>query len=186
MTLEELRLDSARNQKKGLHFIVASIFIWIAIAAIHYTSMAALSKNFYTFMAAAALLPLSFGISKLIKADFTHKSNPLTNLGLLFSLNQMLYLLIAMWVYSAVPEKFVMVLAIIFGAHLLPYSWLYKSVSYRVMSIAVSIAILIIGNLYDSFTVALVMVLFEVVFSCLLIVENKKISSGEDPVPDSQ
>lgn len=32
-----------------------------------------------------------------------------------------------MLVYQAIPEKMLMILAIIFGAHLQPYSWLYKS-----------------------------------------------------------
>ncbi|MCS4468908.1 hypothetical protein JTS96_12125 [Clostridium botulinum] len=50
-------------------------------------------------------MPLAYMISKVIKVDFTNKENPLTNLGVLFSLNQMLYLLIAMWIYQEVPEK---------------------------------------------------------------------------------
>ena len=65
----------------------------------------------------------------IIQKKGQSKDNPLTALGILFSVNQMLYLLIAMWVYAAVPEKFVIVLAMIFGAHLLPYGWLYRSPS---------------------------------------------------------
>ena len=45
----------------------------------------------------------------------------------------MLYLLIAMWIYAAVPDKMVMVIAIIFGAHLLPFGWLYDSKVYYFM-----------------------------------------------------
>ena len=56
-----------------------------------------------------------------MKNDFQNKENPLSGLGLLISLNQMLYILIAMWVYAVMPEKMLMVYAIIFGAHLLPY-----------------------------------------------------------------
>ena len=77
-------------------------------------------------------MPLAYFVSKLIKVDFQNKGNPLTNLGILFSVNQILYLLIAMWVYGTVPEKMLMVIAMIFGAHLLPYGWLYKSKVYRV------------------------------------------------------
>ena len=40
-------------------------------------------------------MPLSFAILKMIQADFQSKENPLTNLGILFSVNQSLYLLIA-------------------------------------------------------------------------------------------
>ncbi len=114
-------------------------------------------------------------ISKIIKVDFTNKENPLTNLGLLFSFNQMLYLLIAMWVYPTVPEKMVMVLGMIFGAHLLPYSWLYKSNSYLVMSVVIPIAVLIVGTNFPPQVVPGMMILFEIVFSLLLFGEVKKL-----------
>jgi hypothetical protein len=116
-------------------------------------------------------------ISKIIKVDFTNKENPLTNLGVLFSLNQMLYLLIAMWVYPTVPEKMVMVLAMIFGAHLLPYGWLYKSRSYMAMAVIIPIVILIVGLNFPAHVVAGTMILFEIVFSLLLFSEVKKLPS---------
>ena len=175
MELEELRLDCAAKQKKGLHFILASIFIWSAILVIHLTSLPILTKNLLTFCFTAPLMPLAFMISKVIKVDFTNKGNPLTNLGLLFSLNQLLYLLIAMWVYPTVPEKMLMVLAMIFGAHLLPYGWLYKSKSYIVMSIIIPITVLILGSLFQPYIVAGVMIAFEIVFCLLLLNEVKKI-----------
>lgn len=139
MNLEQMRFDCAVKQKKGLHFILASIIIWCTIVAVQLTSLPVLSKNLLTFCISAPLMPLAYMISKLIKVDFTNKGNPLTNLGILFSLNQMLYLLIAMWVYPTVPEKMVMVLAMIFGAHLLPYGWLYKSKSYIILSILIPV-----------------------------------------------
>ena len=33
--LQELRIDNIRKQKRGLHFIMASVFIWIAVLMIH-------------------------------------------------------------------------------------------------------------------------------------------------------
>ena len=121
-------------------------------------------------------MPLAYMISKLIKVDFTNKGNPLTNLGVLFSLNQILYLLIAMWVYPTVPEKMVMVLAMIFGAHLLPYGWLYQSKSYLVLSVLIPVLVLIVGINFPTYIVAGLMVAFEIVFSMLLIGEVKGIS----------
>jgi len=116
-------------------------------------------------------------ISKIIKVDFMNKENPLNNLGVVFSLNQMLYLLIAMWIYPTIPEKMVMVLAMIFGAHLLPYGWLYQSKSYMVLSVIIPIAVLIIGVNYPPYMVAGLMIVFEIVFSLLLVFEVKKLSS---------
>ena len=175
MNLEEMRLDCSIKQKKGLHFILASIIIWSAVTGIHFTSLPILTKNLLTFCSTAPLMPLAYMISRMIKVDFTNKGNPLTNLGLLFSLNQMLYLLIAMWVYPTVPEKMVMILAMIFGAHLLPYGWLYRSKSYMVMSVIIPINVLIIGINLPPYMVAGVMVLIEIIFSMLLVFEVKKL-----------
>ena len=179
MNLEEMLFDSAIKQKKGLHFILASIIIWLAVFLVHLTSLPILTKNLLTFCFTAPLLPLAYLISKIIKADFTNKGNPLTNLGLLFSLNQMLYLLIAMWVYPTVPEKMVMVIAMIFGAHLLPYSWLYRSRSYLVMSVIIPLAVLFIGIKMPPSFVAGIMILLEIVFSFLLFGEIKTLNQTD-------
>lgn len=176
MNLDEMRLDSACKQKKGLHFILASIIIWGAVFVVHLTTLPILTKNLLTFCFTAPLLPLAFMISKVIKVDFTNKDNPLTNLGVLFSANQMLYLLIAMWIYNAVPEKMVMVLAMIFGAHLLPYGWLYKSKSYVLLSVVIPITALIVGANFPSYIVAGFMITVEIIFSLLLSNEVKKLT----------
>ena len=175
MNLEEWRLDCAIKQKRGLHFILASIVIWFAVLIIHLTSLPILTKNLFTFCCTAPLMPLAFFISKIVKVDFQNKENPLTNLGILFSANQMLYLLIAMWVYPTIPEKMLMVIAMIFGAHLLPYSWLYKSKSYMVFSIAVPILSLIVGLNFEPYILATLMIVIEILFSACLIIENNKL-----------
>jgi hypothetical protein len=175
VNLEEMLLDCASKQKKGIHFILASVIIWTAVFMVHLTSLPILTKNLLTFCFTAPLVPLAYLISRFIKVDFTNKKNPLTSLGLLFSLNQMLYLLIAMWVYPTLPDKMVMVLGMIFGAHLLPYSWLYKSRSYMVLSILIPICTLIIGVNFPAYIVAGIMILFEVIFCLLLFSEIKKL-----------
>ncbi len=173
--LDELRLDSATRQKKGLHFILASVIIWSAVLVVHLTELPILTKNLLTFCFTAPLVPLAFMISKLIGVDFTNKDNPLTNLGILFSVNQMMYLLIAMWIFNAIPDKMVMVLAMIFGAHLLPYGWLYKSTSYMALSVVIPIAALIFGVNFPPYVVAGLMIAVEIVFSLLLVKEVKKL-----------
>ena len=72
--------------------------------------------------------------------------------------------LIAMWVYPTVPDKMVMVLAIIFGAHLLPFGWLYKSKAYSVMSVLIPFTAIIIGIMFTAAVVSIVMVIFEIIF----------------------
>lgn len=176
MNLDELRIDISRRAKKGLPFILASIIIWCAILIIWLLPIEDITtKNLLTFCCTGPLLPLSYTVSKFIKAEFSIKDNPLSKLGLLFSFNQFLYILIAMWVYPTVPDKMVMVLAIIFGAHLLPFGWLYKSKAYSVMSVIISFAVLVIGVFFNTITVVISMIIFEIIFSIWLIYENKSI-----------
>jgi len=177
MELNELMKDCARRQKLGLHFIMASIVIWGLILAVHLTELDILMKNMLTLCCAAPLFPLAWGLSKWLKIDFEGKGNPLTKAGIYFSSNQILYILIAMWVFSAVPDKMVMVYAMIFGAHLMPYAWLYQSKSYLVFSILIPILALIVGLMYPPQVLAWVMVAVELIFSYCLRVECVKLYS---------
>ena len=173
MELNELIKDCAQRQKRGLHFIIASVVIWGLILAVQLTDLTMEQKNLFTFCCSAVLFPLAWGLSKVLKIDFEGKGNPLTKAGILFSINQMLYILIAMWVFAAVPEKMLMVYAMIFGAHLMPFSWLYQSKGYLVFSIAIPILALIVGLMYAPFVLAIMMMVIEAVFSVWLYLESK-------------
>ena len=185
MNLEDLRIDCAIKQKRGIHFISASIVIWLLVMMVQFLDLPILTKNLLTFCCTAPLLPLAFLMSKLLKIQFQDKSNPLNNLGILFSINQILYLLIAMWIYPTVPEKMLMVIAMIFGAHLLPYSWLYKSKTYMIMSVLIPIASLIVGCNSTRLILALMMLVFEIIFTALLIIENNSQFIGEIAKPQN-
>ena len=175
MELNELIKDCAYRQKKGLHFIISSIVIWLLILGVHLTNLTIEQKDILTFCCSAVLFPMAWMLSKALKIDFEGKGNPLTKAGILFSVNQMLYILIAMWALAAVPEKMLMVYAMIFGAHLMPFSWLYQSKSYLVFSIAVPILSLIVGLLYPPYILAAMMVIIETVFSICLYAECKRL-----------
>ena len=90
----------------------------------------------------------------------------------------MLYVLIAMWVYSAVPDKMLMVYAMIFGAHLLPYGWLYKSKVYYAFSVVIPIIVLLSGLHCSAATIAAVMLVIEIVFAICLVIEYKSIQKS--------
>lgn len=172
--LQTLKSDNAQKSKRGLPFIMASVIIWAAIFIVHLSGLPVLTKNLLTFCSSCPLVPMAYLISKMIGADFQNKENPLTNLGILFAMNQILYILIAMWVYAAVPEKMLMVYAMIFGAHLLPYGWLYQSKIYYVLSVIIPILVLVIGCNYPGAVIALLMLGIEIIFCVCLIIENKR------------
>lgn len=174
MELGELLKDCSQRQRKGLHFISASVVVWGLILIVHLMNITIEQKNLFTFCCSAVLFPLAWMMSKVLNIDFEGKGNPLTKAGILFSINQMLYILIAMWVYAAVPNKMLMVYSMIFGAHLMPFSWLYQSKSYLVMSIVIPILSLIVGLVYPPFVLAVLMVVVEIVFSICLYIESKR------------
>lgn len=99
----------------------------------------------------------------------------MTNLGIIFSVNQVLYLIIAMWVHAAIPEKMLMVYTMIFGAHLLPYGWLYGSRSYLILSVLIPLASLLIGLFFEPVVLAVFMLTTEIGFCISLMIENKKL-----------
>ena len=169
--LENLRDDIAVRQKKGLPFICASVVIWALILIVIVLDLPQEKENMLVFCCSCPLLPISWIIGKALKIDIFDKSNPLGKLGFLFTLNQLLYLLIVMWVFGAVPDKMVMVYAMVFGAHLLPYSWLYKSLSYRIFSIIIPIISLIVGCISGAYSVAVTMLIAEIIFVIILLFE---------------
>lgn len=173
MNLDELRNDIAKKQKKGLPFICASVIIWLLIRLVISLKLLIQKQNIFVFCCSCPLMPLAWIVGKIIHVDILDKSNELGNLGFLFTMNQLLYLLIVMWVFNAVPDKMVMVYAMVFGAHLLPYSWLYKSISYRVYAILIPVLALVLGCSYSSVLVAIAMIIIEISFVVILAVESR-------------
>ncbi|MDO5690304.1 MAG: hypothetical protein Q4G61_08655 [Tissierellia bacterium] len=175
MNLNELRDDIIIKQKKGLPFIITSVIIWLLIAIVSTLDLNIELKNILIFCCSCPLLPISWLVGKKLNVDIFSNENELGKLGFLFTMNQMLYLLIVMWVFNAVPEKMTMVYAMVFGAHLLPYSWLYKSNSYKFFAIAIPIISLVLGIFFNGFVVAAVLAVTEFIFVLLLFNELKRI-----------
>lgn len=174
MNLDGLRNDIIVEQKKGLPFIIASVIIWGLITGVSALNIPIVTKNILVFCCSCPLLPISWIVGKKLKVDIFSKQNPLGQLGFLFTMNQLLYLLIVMWVFNAMPEKMIMVYAMIFGAHLLPYSWLYKSTGYKIFAIGIPVIALVVGNLFNGFFVASTLTVLEIVFVIILFQELKQ------------
>ena len=79
-----------------------------------------------------------------------------------------------MWILTAVPGKMLMVLAIIFGAHLMPYGWLYKSKVHFALPGTIPVAALVVDLSCELAILAAMMIVVEVVFCIGLVIENKR------------
>ncbi len=169
--IEDLRSDSAIKNKKGIAFISASVFVWAIIMIINLLGL----RPLYTWFGVATLMPIAVIITRLLGIKLNNNENPLNKVGFLFTLNEVLYILIACYIYSIAPDKLIMILAMIFGAHLLPFGWLYRSKMYVFSSVFVPIVSLVLGILYSPWILALFMVVYEIIFTIVLCIENKQL-----------
>ncbi|MBP3754887.1 MAG: hypothetical protein J6I66_08515 [Lachnospiraceae bacterium] len=144
--LKELKKDAAILQKRGLPFMMASVVIWTAITFLTIYKTDVMKMNFCIFCCSGLLMPLASLFGRILGADIYRKStNPINKLGFLCNINQFLYLPIAMWAYSAHPESMLLIYAIIFTAHLLPFSWVYDSKIYFTASFVESLGVILVG-----------------------------------------
>ncbi|MCR5250762.1 MAG: hypothetical protein K6E50_09175 [Lachnospiraceae bacterium] len=173
--LKALKSDAQKMQKKGLPFMMASVIIWTLILLVQFSGKAVVTKNLYTFMCSCFLMPLAFLFSKIIGADIFRKTqNPINKLGLLCTMNQMLYLLIVMWAYSRKPEAMLMLYAMVFAGHLLPYGWVYDSKTYTVFSVAETIGALAVSLILGNVATAVFMIAMQCAVCILLFAEVRK------------
>lgn len=172
----ELKTEVMKLQKKGLPFMLTSVVIWTAITIVRTLPVDIMTKNLYTFYCTSFLMPGAVIFSLITGAKIFFKfQNPFNKLGLLNTMNQMLYLLIVMWSFSQKPEAMLMLFAMVFGAHLLPFSWLYESKTYLVMSLVTTIGSMLISIFLPEVYVGIFMIVCQIVMSALLLIECKKL-----------
>ena len=172
----ELKRESMVLQKKGLPFMLASVVIWTAVTIVRTLPVDIMTKNLYTFYCPGLMIPCVLIFSLIIGArPFSKRKNPFNKLGLLNTLNQMLYLLIVMWAFSQKPEAMLMLFAMVFGAHLLPFAWLYESKTYLVTSIVTTLGSMIISIFAPELYVGIFMIVCQIVMCVSLLIECKKL-----------
>ena len=172
--MEGMKRFATHPAFEGLPFILASVIIWALILLSRIAAADLRTANLMTFICCCLLIPLATLFSKLLKADIFRKTgNPLNGLVVLATLNQLLYLLIAMWAFDRRPDAMLMIYAMIFGAHLLPYSWVYDSKAYLIISVIETVGALVIAHLLGSLATAAFILCGEIVLSVLLYKECK-------------
>lgn len=176
VTIEEMKktkAEYAKSQRCGIHFISASVLIWTFILIVNLAPLSQYYQNMLSLYSSAVLVPLALLFSKIYHIKFSDKENPLNTAGIVFALNQILYLLIVILVWLVRPDKMLMAYAIVVGAHFLPYSWLYDSTVYRVFAIFIPIVAFILGIYAPVFSLPIMMIVAELVMIVLFIKKTK-------------
>lgn len=177
MNKEEMvrvKKDYAASQKCGAHFISASLIIWIFICAVNLINLTQYYKNVLSLYSSALLVPLALLFSKIYKIKFSDKDNPLNSAGLFFALNQMIYLLVVILVWMIKPEQMITAYAIVVGAHFLPYSWLYDSLTYKLVAILVPVLTFLLALAHMVIFIPMLMIVFDVIMLVVFLGIRKK------------
>lgn len=142
---DKLRLELSVKAKNGLDFTMSASIVWLLIAFIWTLDIKPYDQSVLTFIVGGLVLPLAFLFSKLFKTNWTNKENPLQPLGLWLNFAQLFYFPFLVFTLIKTPEYFVMVYAIITGAHFFPYSWFYKTSLYAIFAGIISICAMMLG-----------------------------------------
>ena len=176
--LDELKKETQEIQRKGLPFMMASVVVWTLILIIQIRIPDQNKVNLYAFIASCYMMPAAMIFGKILKAPFLKKSkNPINKLGFLCTMNQNLYLLIVMWACSVHPSAMIMIYAMVFGAHLLPFAWVHDNKAYMAASILETIGALYISTMFGNIPMIMYIIVMQVVLSVILNVDTRKVKS---------
>ncbi len=145
---DNLKLELKREAKCGVDFIFTASILWLAITYIWTMNYTAYDTSIFTFVISAFLMPLAFAFSKLFKTNWKVKDNPLQSLGLWLNFAQLIYFPILFFILIKDANYFVLGYAIITGAHLFPYAWLYDEKIYAVIAPLISVASLVLTIIF--------------------------------------
>ena len=135
---QKLKKEIQLQAKNGIEFILAAGILWLAIAYLWTLDFTSYNKSIMTFIIGAFLLPMAFGLSKVLKTNWKIKDNPLQPLGLWLNFAQLIYFPFLIFILIKYPDYFIMTYAIITGAHLFPYAWFYDELGYAVVAVIIS------------------------------------------------
>ncbi|UWX53626.1 hypothetical protein NYZ99_10540 [Maribacter litopenaei] len=177
LDLKKLKLELAINAKSGIDFILSAAIIWSIIAFVWTLRQEPFTKSIWTFYVGMIMLPLAFLFSKLLKTNWTTKTNPLQPLGMWLNVAQLFYFPFLFFVLRDNPDYFVMTYVIITGAHFFPYAWFYDEIGYAIAAGVISVGALLIAinvPTNQMYFVPLFMVGCLLVLAIRLLVSNKR------------
>lgn len=147
---DQLRLELSVKARNGIDFIMSASIVWLIITLIWTLEIKSYDRSVLTFIVGGLVLPLALLFSKLFKTVWTIKENPLQPLRLWLNFAQLFYFPFLIFALIKLPDYFVMVYAIITGAHFFPYAWFYRTKWYAIFAGVISIGALGLGLMLAS------------------------------------
>ncbi|MBS4207065.1 hypothetical protein [Bacillus sp. FJAT-50079] len=180
MDLNETMLDLMKRTKKGIAMFYVGTVYWLLLGVISFVNIDVKLLGLIYLIGAGSLFPLGILISKLLKIDFFAKDNPLSTMAGVLGGMQILFAPILILIFMEKVEWLPFFVAILTGAHFLPFAILYKSKGFLYASIMIIgatsiVAIVFMDQIYTILPFVLSIIYF--ITSLLLNEENKQVSS---------
>ena len=173
--IDELRREAKDLQKNGLPYMMSSVIVWGLVLGVQIFATSVANANLLTFISSAFMMPIAILFSRILKANIFKKTkNPVSKLGFLCTMNQNLYLPIAMLACTFLPQAMLLMYAIIFGAHLLPFAWVYNCKAYTVISIIEAVGAMFASILFGNIGIAAFIIIMQIILVVLLFINARK------------
>ena len=175
----EAKKDLMIRTKKGIAMFYVGTVFWLLMGILSFIDMHINLLGLFHLIGIGMVFPLGMLVSNLLKIDFIAKDNPLSNLAGVIGGMQILFAPILILIYMEKIEWLPFFIAVLTGAHFLPFSALYNSKAFIFQTFAVVALASIIGfgfmeHVYTILPFGLSVIYF--ITSILLTNENKKLA----------
>lgn len=176
-SFDKFKIELSLKARNGIDFTLSATIIWGLVAYIWTLPISSYNKSVLVFMVSSLLLPTALGLSKLLKTKWKIEENPLQPLGLWLNFAQLFYFPFLIFTLVKMPDYFIMTYAIITGAHLFPYAWLYKTKWYAIFAGVIAVGAFILALMLPKtqmYYIALITSLLLLVLSIGLYFDARK------------
>jgi hypothetical protein len=152
MTVQAAKHDLARRTRCGLAYILAGVLLWTVFGVLGLALPDSPRNGLIYLFGAGLLWPLGLAIGAALKLDLFARGNPLAPLAGLLGGVQILFIPLMIGAYMATPRMVPWYLAVLSGAHLLPFTWLYENSAYLFCAVVMVAVAGLTGWLLPSMT----------------------------------
>ena len=124
--------------RKGIGMPAAGLLFWLGVWAL-VNALPQRTALVYSFALTGVVFPLGALLTRLAGGDLFAKSPTFTPLGIQLAALQLFYWPILILVFNLAPNWTPYTMAVLFGSHFLPYSWLYRSRGYAFLAIGIAV-----------------------------------------------
>ncbi|WP_068674166.1 hypothetical protein [Oceanobacillus sp. Castelsardo] len=179
MNMREVQNDLMQRTKKGVAMLYVGAIYWFLMGILGFFDMHINLLGLIYLIGIGMIFPLGILVSNLLKIDFIARGNELSGFAGVIGGMQILFAPILIMIYIEKIEWLPFFIAILTGAHFLPFSVLYKSKGYIFQSIAVVLMAMVVGFIFMDFVYTILPFSLSVIYlitSILLTKENKNLT----------